>query len=172
MNYIDTATIPKPRTWDVEPNPAAIRPTRQLVRSIAASWRVPLTDNALRDVELCTAELLANAIEHVEERCRVTVRWTGTRLRVEVADCSPQPPVSKPADDMAPGGRGLLLVGALAHSWGWHPVEAGKVVWFEVARDEGVTGDARLAALVLAAQPRAQHVGRTSKKDLRAEAVR
>ncbi|MFD9690845.1 ATP-binding protein [Kitasatospora sp. NPDC059146] len=152
MNYIDTATIPKPRTWDVEPNPAAIRPARQLIRFIAVSWRVPLTDNALRDVELCADELLANAIEYVQERCRVTVQWTGSRLRVEVADSSPNPPVSKTADDMATGGRGLLLVKALAHSWGWHPVDVGKVVWFEVCPDEGVTGDARLAALVFAAQ--------------------
>ncbi|MFD7455479.1 ATP-binding protein [Kitasatospora sp. NPDC059827] len=172
MNYIDTATIPKPRTWDVEPNPATIRPTRQLIRSIAVSWRVPLTDNALRDVELCSDEVLANAIKHVQERCRVTVQWTGLRLRVEVADCSPLPPVSRMADDMATDGRGLLLVGALAHSWGWHPVEAGKVVWFEVVPDEGVMGDVRLGALVLAAQLRERHRGWTSKSELGAEVVR
>ncbi|MEV7603133.1 ATP-binding protein [Kitasatospora sp. NPDC089797] len=152
MNHADTVMLPKPRSWVVEPNPAAIRPMRQLIRQIAASWRVPLTDCAVRDVELCADELLANAIEHTRKPCRVTVQWTGVRLRVEVADRSRQPPVSRAADDMATGGRGLLLIEALAHSWGWYSVEAGKVVWCEVAPDESVTGDARLAVLVFAAQ--------------------
>ncbi|MFF3003065.1 ATP-binding protein [Kitasatospora sp. NPDC057940] len=145
MNYTDTATIPTLRSWDVEPDPEAVRPARQLIRHGAESWRVPLSDTALRDVELCADELLANAIEHVRKRCRVTVRWTGVRLRVEVTDRSPQPPVRSAADDMATGGRGLLLVEALTHSWGWYPAEEGKVVWFEAAPDQLATGGSRLA---------------------------
>ncbi|MEV7358145.1 ATP-binding protein [Kitasatospora sp. NPDC091276] len=140
MNRTDAATIPKPHSWDVEPNPATIRPARRLIRHLAASWRVPLTDDALWDAELCAGELLANAIEYGQECCRITVLWTGARLRVEIADRSPQPPVRSKADDMATNGRGLLLVEALAHSWGWHPVEKGKVVWFEAAPDRAVTG--------------------------------
>ncbi|MFD7591588.1 ATP-binding protein [Kitasatospora sp. NPDC059812] len=156
MNYTDTATIPTPRSWDVEPDPEAVRPTRQLIRHSAESWRAPLSDTALRDVELCADELLANAIEHVRERCRVTVRWTGVRLRVEVADRSPQPPVRSAAGDMATGGRGLLLVETLTHSWGWYPAEEGKVVWFEAAPDQVVAGDTRLAAPTLPARVHAR----------------
>ncbi|MFJ3216112.1 ATP-binding protein [Kitasatospora sp. NPDC086801] len=149
-------TIPTLRSWDVEPNPEAVRPARQLIRRIAESWRVPLSDTALRDMELCADELLANAIEHVRERCRVTVRWTGVRLRVEVADRSPLPPVRSTADDMATGGRGLLLVEALTHSWGWYPAEEGKMIWFEAAPDQVVTGDSRLAAPTLPAHVHAR----------------
>lgn len=32
---------------------------------------------------------------------------------------------------LSPGGRGLLLVEALAGTWGWYPEGPGKVVWFE-----------------------------------------
>ncbi|WP_052707077.1 ATP-binding protein [Streptomyces rubellomurinus] len=146
------ATIPIPRSWNVDPTTEAVRPTRRLIRQIAESWGLPFSDSSLRDVELCAAELLANAVDHVREPCGVTVRWTGERLRVEVADRSAQPPVKRAPDDMATSGRGLLLVEALAHSWGWHPNGVGKVTWFEVAPDQSVTGDARLAALVFAAQ--------------------
>ncbi|MFF3112512.1 ATP-binding protein [Kitasatospora sp. NPDC057904] len=147
-----SATIPPPRSWDVEPSPEAVRPARRLIRHIAESWRLPLSDNELRDVELCADELLANAVNHVQEPCCVTVQWTGTRLRVEIADRSSQPPLGNTADDLSTNGRSLVLVEALAHSWGWYAGGVGKVVWFEVAPDESVTGDARLAALVFAAQ--------------------
>jgi hypothetical protein len=45
-----------------------------------------------------------------------------------VQDGSAAPPViaSGPA---AGRGRGLLLVEASSHSWGWMPTEGGKVVW-------------------------------------------
>ncbi|MEV7930918.1 ATP-binding protein [Kitasatospora sp. NPDC088264] len=117
---------------------------------MARSWPELLSEKSLRDVELCADELLANAVEHTGKRCRVTVRWTGVRLRVEVADRSPQPPVRSAADDMATGGRGLLLVEALAYSWGWYPAEEGKVVWFEAAPDQLATGDSRLAVPAIA----------------------
>ncbi|WP_327065583.1 ATP-binding protein [Kitasatospora sp. NBC_01302] len=84
----------------------------------------------------------------------VTVRWTGLRLRVEVADSSLHLPDPSATQDMVTGGRGLLLVAGLAHSWGWAPAGAGKVVWFECAADQPVTGDQRIAVLVDAAQAR------------------
>ncbi|MBB4922080.1 anti-sigma regulatory factor (Ser/Thr protein kinase) [Kitasatospora kifunensis] len=123
-----------------------------MIIDIARLWKVPLSDEALRDVELCAGELLANAVEHTKARCMVTVRWTGLRLRVEVADTSLRLPDPDMAPDVITGGRGLCLVAGLAHSWGWSPAGAGKVVWFEVAADQVTTGDERLAVLVGAAQ--------------------
>ncbi|MDH6137668.1 anti-sigma regulatory factor (Ser/Thr protein kinase) [Kitasatospora sp. MAA4] len=116
-------------------------PARRLIIDLARFWRVPLSDDALRDVELCASEVLANAIKYSKARCRVTVRWTGERLRVEVIDTSLRLPDPETAQDTVTGGRGLRLVAGLAHSWGWAPVGAGKVVWFEVAADQVVTGD-------------------------------
>ncbi|MCC9312466.1 ATP-binding protein [Kitasatospora sp. RB6PN24] len=148
----DAASFPVPQEWDVEPDAAAVPSARRLVVEIARFWRVPLSDDALRDVELCTSEIVANAMEHTKARCRVTVRWTGERLRVEVSDSSLRLPDRDTAQDMITGGRGLLLVEGLSHSWGWYPAEAGKVVWFECAADQLVTGHARLAVLVHASQ--------------------
>jgi anti-sigma regulatory factor (Ser/Thr protein kinase) len=135
MSPLDTASFPVPQEWDVEPDAAAVPAARRLVIEIARFWRLPLSDDALRDVELCAGELLSNAMEHAKSRCKVTVRWTGLRLRVEVADGSPLPPDSAMARDTVTGGRGLMVVAGLAYSWGWEPTGTGKVVWFEYASD-------------------------------------
>jgi anti-sigma regulatory factor (Ser/Thr protein kinase) len=145
-------SLPAPYAWDVEPGPEEVPAARRLIVKTAASWQVPLSHDALRDVELCASELLANAIEHTRSWCRVTVAWTGERLRVEVWDSSLRLPEAADAEDTATGGRGLLLVRALAHSWGWIPQGAGKAVWFECAADQALSGkDGRLAVLVRAA---------------------
>ncbi len=144
MNIKDCAVLPMRETWEVQPTAAAVRSTRLSVMLAILSWPVPLSKESLHDVELCAAELITNAVEHTETSCRVTLRWTGVRLRTEVVDSSPILPGRSAADDMATNGRGLLLVEALAHSWGWHPVQEGKVVWFEVAPDQLETEDARL----------------------------
>ncbi|MDH6123653.1 anti-sigma regulatory factor (Ser/Thr protein kinase) [Kitasatospora sp. GP82] len=152
MSPTNNAELPAPQTWEVEPELTAVPSTRRLIKGIAQHWSVPLSDAALRDVELCASEVLTNAVEHTRARFRVTVRWTGDRLRVEVADnslCTPDP---GSAEDTITGGRGLVLVDGLAHSWGWYPEGAGKVVWFECAADQLVTGDRRLAVLVHATQ--------------------
>ncbi|WP_329577893.1 ATP-binding protein [Kitasatospora sp. NBC_01250] len=154
MSPLDTAAFPVPYEWGVEPDAAAVPAARRLIVDIARFWKVPLSEDALRDVELCAGELLANAVEHTKARCLVTVRWTGLRLRVEVADSSLHLPDPSATQDMVTGGRGLLLVAGLAHSWGWAPAGAGKVVWFECAADQPVTGDQRIAVLVDAAQAR------------------
>lgn len=151
MSPLDTASFPVPQEWDVEPTVAAVPAARRLITDIARFWKVPLSDDALRDVELCASELLANAIEHTKGSCRVTVRWTGERLRVEVSDTSLRLPDPATTQDTTTGGRGLCLVAGLSHSWGWMPTGAGKTVWFEVAADQAVTGDRRLAVLVHAA---------------------
>ncbi|MCC9308979.1 ATP-binding protein [Kitasatospora sp. RB6PN24] len=154
MSPLEMASFPVPQEWDVEPDAAAVPPARRLVVDVARFWRVPLSDDALRDVELCTGELLANAMEHTKARCKVTVRWNGLRLRVEIADSSPLAPDPDAAEDTVTGGRGLVLVEGLAQSWGWYPTEVGKVVWFECAADQLATGDARLAVPFDAVQGR------------------
>jgi anti-sigma regulatory factor (Ser/Thr protein kinase) len=155
MGTLEMASFPVPQEWDAEPDVAAVPPARRLIVDIARFWRVPLSEDALRDVALCAGELLANAMEHTKARCRVTVRWTGVRLRVEVADSSLRLPDPGAAQDTVTGGRGLALVAGLSHAWGWEPAGAGKVVWFEIVADQAVVGDRRLAVLVRAARAHA-----------------
>ncbi|MFJ6137308.1 ATP-binding protein [Kitasatospora sp. NPDC092286] len=135
ISPLNTARFPVPREWGVEPCVDAVPGARRLVVEIARAWQVPFSDGALRDVELCAGEVIANAVEHTGVRCRVLVRWTGERLRVEVADVSRLPPDPSGTHDPITGGRGLLLVEALAQAWGWLPTARGKLVWFECAAD-------------------------------------
>ncbi|UWE07617.1 ATP-binding protein [Actinacidiphila bryophytorum] len=94
----------------------------------------------VRDVaELLVSELVTNSVRHA---CRPTGRLIavgaemdpGRLLRVEVADASDVPPVVRVgAAPEAEGGRGLVLVGALAADWGTYPRQhVGKVVWFSL----------------------------------------
>lgn len=72
------------------------------------------------------------AAGHPVIRLRLTRRaWS---LLVQVWDASPGLPKPRlgPADAL--GGRGLVLVEALADSWGWDPADGGKFVYAEVSR--------------------------------------
>jgi len=56
------------------------------------------------------------------------------RVRVEVWDSIPRPPVARLAGPDEEGGRGLALVEAMSDRWGWARVPGwpGKVVWAEL----------------------------------------
>ncbi|MGW5094573.1 ATP-binding protein [Streptomyces nodosus] len=103
-------------------------------------WGVPYGSPVSETVALVVAELSANAVLHG----RVPGRDFALRLRcdraagvvrVEVSDTHPshpEPPAPDPAD--TDGGRGLLLVSALAERWGvTDRTGPGKTVWAECA---------------------------------------
>lgn len=86
-------------------------------------------------VELLTTELVSNAVR--ADAGQVTTSFTrhGDSLRVEVHDNGGGQPVlcrPRPLDDN--GGRGLLIVDALADAWGSDTdPRRGTTVWFELA---------------------------------------
>jgi two-component sensor histidine kinase len=92
---------------------------------------------------LLVSELVTNAVQASPRRAGLgngklpmiglTIRLTAASLVLEVWDASPLRPVSKQVDIAADHGRGLLLVDALADSWGDRAAYGGKVVWCEVA---------------------------------------
>lgn len=86
------------------------------------------------DVLLCVSELATNALVHgvpPGRQFRVFLRYDGHVLRVEVHDSGGGIPHVDEAGDADEGGRGLLLVAALADKWGVGERELGKVVWAE-----------------------------------------
>ncbi|WP_328657191.1 ATP-binding protein [Streptomyces sp. NBC_00334] len=112
---------------------------RRIVRSYLREWDLAELTDA---VELGVTELLANVVRHVpDRRCTLLLmRQTGEGgggVRVEVADGSPRQPVpSAWVSDDAEGGRGLVLLEAVADKWGVGPRPGGgKTVWFEVGRE-------------------------------------
>jgi anti-sigma regulatory factor (Ser/Thr protein kinase) len=92
------------------------------------SWHCPPNDDAV----LVVSELVTNALVHARSGATVTLRARAGRVRVEVTDHgagSPEP--RSPAPETV-GGRGLLLVAAVAETWGIDPADDGKVVWAEL----------------------------------------
>ncbi|MFJ7248903.1 ATP-binding protein [Kitasatospora sp. NPDC098652] len=110
----------------------ARRMLRELLATVADGDRY-------REVgELLTSELVGNAVLHSGLPGRliwVSFDLNATRLRIEVHDAGERPPVPQRPDPAAGGGRGLLLVAALAGEWGCFPRPGGvgKVVWCECA---------------------------------------
>ncbi|PKV87174.1 ATP-binding protein [Streptomyces sp. TLI_146] len=104
------------------------------------AWGVPHDSEGSDTAALIVAELAANAVLHgrVPGRDFELRLVLGTVLRIEVtdtrADRLPHRPEPVGEDE---GGRGLLLVEALARAWGVDGRTPGKTVWAEV--DLGAT---------------------------------
>jgi anti-sigma regulatory factor (Ser/Thr protein kinase) len=113
------------------PEAASVPALRGLLGRLLHSWRL---DDLARsgDVALLATEVATNAIRHAGTPLTVLVCYLGPALRVEVGDSSPVVPVARPAPPEELGGRGLLILEALARDWGVIRTRTGKRVWFEV----------------------------------------
>ncbi|GAA3592632.1 hypothetical protein GCM10022223_04170 [Kineosporia mesophila] len=106
------------------------------------------------DIALAATELVTNAIEHgvrdavgragdpdeLQRRradaVRISLVSSGAHVVLSVTDPSPTPPVRRPRDPFAGGGRGLQLIESLSLCWGWTLLDEkdgqrapGKSVW-------------------------------------------
>jgi anti-sigma regulatory factor (Ser/Thr protein kinase) len=87
----------------------------------------------LDEVVLAASELVANAIEHAGTELEVCIEVRDGSTCVAVRDWAPKVWPCPPAgSNLAERGRGLRLVGTLAHRWGWTVSTGSKVVWFQV----------------------------------------
>ncbi|MFL0028521.1 ATP-binding protein [Streptomyces sp. NBUL23] len=106
----------------------------------ARRWAAPLLPADVRDpVVLVVSELVTNAVAADaaagaadDIKVELVVDPAGRHVALAVTDASddplPEAPVTVPADEN--GGRGLLLVKALAYDHGWAPRTCGgKCVW-------------------------------------------
>ncbi|MFH8694481.1 PAS domain S-box protein [Streptomyces chartreusis] len=82
------------------------------------------------DARLLVSEILTNAVQHAEGPLVLRLRRTATELAVEISDLSPHLPQPRLAAQDDESGRGLILVDAVADSWGVRPDERGKTTWF------------------------------------------
>jgi anti-sigma regulatory factor (Ser/Thr protein kinase) len=113
--------------------PLAARTARRYLVSCLDGVAADVIDEVL----LLTSELVTNAVLHGVAPIRLQLHRRGGTLRVDVSDggvpfaVTPVPVWSRTAE----GGRGLLLVDALASDWGSQDQEdasPGKTVWFEL----------------------------------------
>lgn len=111
-------------------HPSSSGKARRFVAGVLRSWRMPeIADGA---IELLTSELTTNAVRHARSAFTVVVRYDGERVRIEVDDSSSKAPRPRTPSDQDTGGRGLILVEAMAEAWGMTPTPDGKQVWFEL----------------------------------------
>ncbi|SCK35953.1 ATP-binding protein [Streptomyces sp. WMMB 322] len=117
--------------------PRGARLARRLTGNRLETWGIPYGGTAHDELVLVVDELAANAVQHgrVSGRdFRLTLTALGSTVRVEVTDTRAEsmPVTALPSEDRE-GGRGLLLVAALAARWGWRPRRdgPGKTVWAE-----------------------------------------
>ncbi|MEV8306384.1 ATP-binding protein [Streptomyces flavidovirens] len=119
------------------PTRKAARLARLLTAHQLDEWGIPYGSDSSDIAALIVAELAANAVTHGRVPGRDfelrLVLDAGGLLRIEVTDTRTErrlpapPPLTPPTD--AEAGRGLLLVAALAETWGVTERQVGKTVW-------------------------------------------
>ncbi|MDC0773882.1 ATP-binding protein [Streptomyces sp. HD] len=126
-----TSELPRQRDQFYARHRRSIPAARRLTAGALKYWHLADWHRA-DDLLLCVSELATNALLHGAPPGRgflLRVRYDGDVLRVEVHDSGTGVP--RTPDDPDEGGRGLLLVGALADKWGVGERNPGKVVWAE-----------------------------------------
>ena len=148
--------LPVPSAWwetpavtsrPLSPVPEEARTARQFVRELLTCWDLGYLSD---DAELIIAELVVNAVRHgLRTAPHAVVAGAhgapgvggGSALRLcllrrvgevmlAVTDPSNEAPAPRATGWMGESGRGLQIVGALSHVWGWSPMEGrGKAVW-------------------------------------------
>lgn len=114
--------------------PTAVPCARGHVRAVAREWG--LADLA-ETAELVTSELITNAVRASAMAIDPVRLWVTTdqaSIVIHVWDSSDRTPIRQDARPEQESGRGLLLVQALASSWGTYQESVGKVVWARVSR--------------------------------------
>ncbi|WP_262063506.1 ATP-binding protein [Streptomyces sp. STR69] len=116
---------------------------RHFAHAFLAEWGLADAERG-GDVLLCVSELATNALVHgvpPGRQFRVFLRYDGRVVRVEVHDSGGGVPhLDAHSDDTDEGGRGLLLVDALADKWGVAERDLGKVVWAEFVTARRLAG--------------------------------
>ncbi|PWI45100.1 ATP-binding protein [Streptomyces sp. ICBB 8177] len=99
--------------------------TRGHLETLGWSRSAPETVEA---VLLTVSELVTNAHVHAHSTAQLVLTWDSECLHVTVHDSSARLPQPRNPDGDALGGRGMLLVDALADEWQSHPCRNGKDV--------------------------------------------
>jgi PAS domain S-box-containing protein len=133
---LDVPSIQLESEFCFPPVPTAAADARSKVAEVLTMWQM---EEVIDTATLLVSELVTNAVRHARSDVKVTVALEGDRLRTGIWDENvepiPSPAVPTPGqtiEDLAEGGRGLLLVQAMADNWGSETTADGKCVWFEL----------------------------------------
>ena len=115
-------------TWMLPRDPSAAGLARRRVTDVCREH----SPEALSSLQLIVSELVSNALKHGLGPVRLCLDSVGGRIRLEVQDDSSCIPRQRDLDLLSEHGRGMLIVAALADSWGVRPAGSGKSVWCEL----------------------------------------
>lgn len=114
----------------LRPHPESARRARELVADALCSH---VDAETVHYAAVVVSELVTNAVIHANTTVTVGLHLLDDGgARIEVGDSSNWPPTQRHATPDEPGGRGLVLVQALARDWGVTPSAQGKTVWADV----------------------------------------
>jgi anti-sigma regulatory factor (Ser/Thr protein kinase) len=113
-----------------------------LARRFVAEQGASLPADVVADAELLVSELVTNAVLYGRAAItlRVNVDPPGIGIAVHDSGDDAIDVAANRPDPNAPGGRGLLIVRAIATAWGVMPSDPppGKTVWFRLEPAVGV----------------------------------
>jgi hypothetical protein len=132
------AALGEPRRGDrialeLEPWAGAARKCRALITAACERWgRVELAEPAC----IVLTEMVNNVVAHAETSMIVLIASRDEAVSVAVRDRSTVTPsyAGAPVSPTASGGRGMLLIDAVASRWGSLALADGKVVWALLSR--------------------------------------
>jgi anti-sigma regulatory factor (Ser/Thr protein kinase) len=110
----------------------SVRASRSFV---VATLRRLEADHLIHDAAVIVSELATNAVRHARSPFRVSVDESGGFVCISVQDAGDEHaglPTIAP-DDHALDGRGVAIIEALAHRWGYDALADGTVVWAQLA---------------------------------------
>ncbi len=113
------------------PTKTAARQARRFVVDTLEDWQLA---SVVERAELLVSELVSNAVRHAGSGSRVELVEGPSFVRIEVADRGSGGAVVRTPRFDEIGGRGLLLVQAMADRWGASHNGREHVVWCEVAK--------------------------------------
>jgi anti-anti-sigma regulatory factor/anti-sigma regulatory factor (Ser/Thr protein kinase) len=120
------SSAPRVREW-LEPTPASLAIARSLVDRACRAWDLPQLSEA---AQLIVTELVANGVRHARTEMQVSLAIRARYLHIAVRDRSTRRArLVSALEQYAESGRGLVLVEAMAASWGCAPTSDGKAVW-------------------------------------------
>jgi hypothetical protein len=124
----------------LEPVVGAARRSRELVTEACARWELP---SLAGPACIVVTELVNNVVAHAGTPMTVLLGRRHDMMTVAVRDQSAGRPrfSGEPVPVTSYGGRGLLLIDAVARRWGSLPLAHGKVVWATLDTADEATGD-------------------------------
>jgi hypothetical protein len=115
---------------DLLPIAGAARQARNIATEACVRWDLP---DLIAPASVIAGELVTNVTDHANTMATLRISLRSRYVTIGVRDGSTaEPRLVTPGPS---GGRGLMLVEAMSHSWGWLPVDGGKVVWASLSRN-------------------------------------